>query len=59
MYGRSVKESIVQHFRTRPELRHRSALEQALARDAPALSKVKVGEFPDPWRHIVLPRVRR
>jgi hypothetical protein len=54
-----VKESIVQHFRTRPELRHRSALEQALARDAPALSKVKVGEFPDPWRHIVLPRVRR
>lgn len=34
------------------------ALEQALARDAPALIEVKVGEFPDPWRHIVLPRVR-
>jgi acetolactate synthase-1/2/3 large subunit len=34
------------------------ALEQALARDAPALIEIKVGEFPDPWRHIVLPRVR-
>ena len=36
----------------------RDALEQALARDAPALIEVKVGEFPDPWRQIVLPRVR-
>ena len=36
----------------------RDALEQALARDAPALIEVKVGEFPDPWQHIVLPRVR-
>jgi acetolactate synthase I/II/III large subunit len=34
------------------------ALEQALARDAPALIEVKVGEFPAPWQHIVLPRVR-
>ena len=36
----------------------RDALEQALAQDAPAVIEVKVGEFPDPWRHIVLPRVR-
>jgi acetolactate synthase-1/2/3 large subunit len=36
----------------------RGALEQALARDAPALIEVKVGEFPAPWQHIVLPRVR-
>ena len=36
----------------------RDALEQALARDVPALIEVKVGEFPDPWRQIVLPRVR-
>jgi acetolactate synthase-1/2/3 large subunit len=36
----------------------RNALEQALARDAPALIEVKVGEFPDPWQHIVLPRLR-
>ena len=36
----------------------RDALEQALARDAPALIEVKVGQFPDPWRQIVLPRVR-
>jgi acetolactate synthase-1/2/3 large subunit len=35
-----------------------NALEQALAQDAPAVIEVKVGEFPDPWRHIVLPRVR-
>jgi acetolactate synthase-1/2/3 large subunit len=34
------------------------ALEQALARDVPALVEVKVGEFPAPWQHIVLPRVR-
>jgi acetolactate synthase-1/2/3 large subunit len=34
------------------------ALEQALAQHAPAVVEVKVGEFPDPWRHIVLPRVR-
>jgi acetolactate synthase-1/2/3 large subunit len=34
------------------------ALEQALAQDAPAVIEVKVGEFPDPWRHIVLRRVR-
>jgi acetolactate synthase-1/2/3 large subunit len=36
----------------------RAALEQALARDVPALIEVKVGAFPDPWSHIVLPRVR-
>ena len=36
----------------------RDALEQALARDVPALIEVKVGEFPAPWQHIVLPRVR-
>jgi acetolactate synthase I/II/III large subunit len=36
----------------------RDALEQALARDAPALIEVKVGDFPAPWQHIVLPRVR-
>ena len=36
----------------------RDALEQALARDVPALIEVKVGEFPDPWKHIVLPRAR-
>jgi acetolactate synthase I/II/III large subunit len=36
----------------------RAALEQALGRDEPALIEVKVGEFPDPWQHIVLPRVR-
>jgi acetolactate synthase-1/2/3 large subunit len=36
----------------------REALEQALARDMPALIEVKVGEFPAPWQHIVLPRVR-
>ena len=35
-----------------------AALEQALARDAPALIEVKVGEFPAPWQHIALPRVR-
>ena len=34
------------------------ALEQALAQDEPALIEVKVGELPDPWPHIVLPRVR-
>jgi acetolactate synthase I/II/III large subunit len=34
------------------------ALEQALAQDGPAVVEVRVGEFPDPWRHIVLPRVR-
>jgi hypothetical protein len=34
------------------------ALAQALARAAPALIEVKVGAFPDPWRHIALPRVR-
>src|SRR5690606_27899917 len=36
----------------------RDALEQALALNAPALIEVKVGEFPAPWQHIVLPRVR-
>jgi acetolactate synthase-1/2/3 large subunit len=36
----------------------RDALERALAREAPALIEVKAGEFPDPWHHIVLPRVR-
>jgi acetolactate synthase-1/2/3 large subunit len=34
------------------------ALAGALARDEPALLAVKVGEMPDPWRHIHLPRVR-
>ena len=36
----------------------RDTLEQALARNAPALIEVRVGEFPAPWQHIVLPRVR-
>jgi acetolactate synthase I/II/III large subunit len=36
----------------------KDALERALAQDGPAVIEVKVGEFPDPWRHIVLPRVR-
>jgi acetolactate synthase-1/2/3 large subunit len=36
----------------------RDALERALARNVPALIEVKVGEFPAPWHHIVLPRVR-
>jgi acetolactate synthase I/II/III large subunit len=36
----------------------RDALERALARNAPALIEVKVGELPAPWHHIVLPRVR-
>jgi acetolactate synthase-1/2/3 large subunit len=36
----------------------RAALEQALARNVPALIEVKVGAFPDPWQRIVLPRVR-
>jgi acetolactate synthase I/II/III large subunit len=35
-----------------------AVLEQALARDTPAVIEVKVGEFPAPWQHIVLPRVR-
>ena len=34
------------------------ALERALARDAPALIEVKVGEFPAPWQYIALGRVR-
>jgi len=34
------------------------AIEQALARDAPALIEIKVGEFPAPWEFIALPRVR-
>jgi acetolactate synthase I/II/III large subunit len=33
-------------------------LAAALARDEPALLTVKVGEMPDPWPHIHLPRVR-
>ena len=36
----------------------RDALERALARDAPGLIEVSVGELPGPWRHIMLPRVR-
>jgi acetolactate synthase-1/2/3 large subunit len=34
------------------------ALAAALARDEPALLTVKVGELPDPWHHIMLPKVR-
>jgi acetolactate synthase I/II/III large subunit len=34
------------------------ALEQALARAAPALIEIKVAEFPAPWHHIALPLVR-
>ncbi len=34
------------------------ALAAALARDEPALLAVKVGEMPDPWHHIMLPKVR-
>jgi acetolactate synthase-1/2/3 large subunit len=33
-------------------------LADALAHDEPALLTVKVGEMPDPWHHIMLPRVR-
>lgn len=38
------------------ELRY--ILERALARNAPALIEVKLGELPGPWRHIMLSRVR-
>lgn len=41
---------------TPDELQH--ALERAFALDAPALVHVPVGEMPDPWRLIMLPRVR-
>jgi acetolactate synthase-1/2/3 large subunit len=34
------------------------ALSEALSRDEPALLTAKVGEMPDPWPHIILPRVR-
>jgi acetolactate synthase-1/2/3 large subunit len=34
------------------------ALADALTRDEPALLTAKVGEMPDPWPHIILPRVR-
>ena len=34
------------------------ALADALARDQPALLTAKVGEMPDPWSYIHLPRVR-
>ena len=34
------------------------ALADALARDEPALIEAKVGEMPDPWPYIHLPRVR-
>jgi acetolactate synthase-1/2/3 large subunit len=34
------------------------ALTDAFGRDEPALITVKVGEMPDPWSHIILPRVR-
>jgi hypothetical protein len=33
-------------------------LADALARDEPALLTVKVGEMPDPWHHIMLPKER-
>jgi len=36
----------------------RAVLERALALDAPALVHVPVGEMPDPWGMILLPRVR-
>ncbi|MGH6919723.1 MAG: thiamine pyrophosphate-dependent enzyme [Geminicoccaceae bacterium] len=34
------------------------ALADALSRDEPALLTAKVGEMPDPWPYIHLPRVR-
>jgi acetolactate synthase I/II/III large subunit len=34
------------------------ALEQALARNEPALIEVPLGELPGPWPYIILPRVR-
>ena len=36
----------------------RKALEQALAKNEPALIEVPVGELPDPWQFIDLPKVR-
>jgi acetolactate synthase-1/2/3 large subunit len=33
-------------------------LSNALSRDEPALLTAKVGEMPDPWPYIHLPRVR-
>ena len=36
----------------------RAALEQALAREAPALIEVPLGELPGPWPYIIMPRVR-
>jgi acetolactate synthase-1/2/3 large subunit len=35
-----------------------NALTDALRRDEPALIAVRVGEMPDPWPYIHLPRVR-
>jgi len=36
----------------------RKALEQALAKNEPALIEVPCGELPDPWQFIDMPRVR-
>jgi acetolactate synthase-1/2/3 large subunit len=36
----------------------RKALEQALARNEPALIEVPVGDLPDPWQFIDMPKVR-
>ena len=36
----------------------RKAMRSALGSDAPALIEVPVGTFPDPWPHIMLPKVR-
>ena len=36
----------------------RKALEQALAKNEPALIEVPVGELPDPWQFIDMPKVR-
>ena len=45
-------------FRARSPDELRSALERALALDAPALVHVPVGEMPDPWPLLMGPRVR-
>jgi acetolactate synthase-1/2/3 large subunit len=36
----------------------RQALEQALARNEPAIIEVPTGELPDPWQFIDMPKVR-
>jgi acetolactate synthase I/II/III large subunit len=45
-------------YRVKDPDRLRKALETALARNEPALIEVPVGELPDPWQFIDLPKVR-